>query len=360
MWGESYEDLFKLNLMDVDAAIHSDSSNLFGLLDGDGYYGYLGSIGLTIRALTGETPELYIANQENLDGLEIMTLTEALRTELRARDFNPAWITGMMEGDYAGARQMVKMVEYLWGWDVTNPNLITDSDWNEIYEVYFNDKYDLGIDEFLETENPYSGQSIMARMIETARKTDAEGNPYWDASDAVLNDLVKRYVESVVENGVTCCHHTCGNAQLADFIDGNMQAAGVTPEIQQQYNELMYEATLRDEFKVQQNEDGFVQQVHDDSLNSVQRAMASGSGSSNQTMMADSGGAGIDSDTPVQDSGKSTSDSYIEGYEMTQETVNNADSTNSPSFSSSDVFASIFVIGAVGAIYLGFWKRRKF
>ncbi|MEZ5335438.1 MAG: cobaltochelatase subunit CobN [Methanolobus sp.] len=97
----------------------------------DGYYGYL-KHEFTVRVLTGETPDLYIANQENTDGLEMTSLKDALRTELRSRDFNPTWITGMMEGDYAGARQMVKMTEYLWGWDVTNPDLVTDSDWNEI------------------------------------------------------------------------------------------------------------------------------------------------------------------------------------------------------------------------------------
>jgi cobaltochelatase CobN len=137
-----------------------------------------------------------------------------------------------------------------------------------------------------------------------------------------------------------------------------MQAAGLTPEMQQAYNKLMYEATLRDEFVTQQQPDTSSITARDDSLNSVQRAMAAGA--SNQTMISETGGAGTDYDTPVQDSGKSTPDNYIEGYEMTQETVTNTDSTNSPSFSSSDVFASIFVVGAVGAIYLGFWKRRKF
>jgi cobaltochelatase CobN len=130
--------------------------------------------------------------------------------------------------------------------------------------------------------------------------------------------------------------------------------------MQDAYRQLMYDATLRDEFKVQQQTDTSSLKTQDNSLNSVQRAMAAGSGSSNQTMMADSGGAGIDPDTPVQDSGKSTPDNYVEGYEMTQENVNNDNSVNSPTFSSSDILASVFTLGALGAIYLGFWKRRKF
>ncbi|MEZ5335437.1 MAG: hypothetical protein R2741_09460 [Methanolobus sp.] len=38
-------------------------------------------------------------------------------------------------------------------------------------EVHLQDKYDIGVDEFLTTENPYSGQSIQARMIEVSRNT---------------------------------------------------------------------------------------------------------------------------------------------------------------------------------------------
>ena len=353
VWGDNYEDVFMLNLVGVDVAMHSDSSNLYGLIDNDDVYQYLGGLGLAIRSLGGDV-SLFIADFTSVDNPEIITLEEAFSKELTARYLNPNWVTGMMEFDYAGARELMKTVEYMWGWEATTPDLVTDSDWDKIYETYILDSQNIGVDDFLK-ENAYQYQSITSRMIETIRK---EG---WEASDDTLNNLVNEYVKSVVENGVTCCHHTCGNAQLSDFIAGQMQAAGVTAEMQAAYNKLMYEATLRDEFAVhQQTDDSFVQQAHDDSLNSVQRAMASGSGSSNQTMMADSGGAGTDYETPVQDSGKSTPDNYVQGYEMTHESVVNDNSVNSPTFSSSDILASVFVVGALGAIYVGFWKRRKF
>jgi cobaltochelatase CobN len=352
IWGVNYEDVFKLNLVDVDAAIHSDSSNLYGLVDNDDFYQYLGGLGLAIRSLGGDV-SLFIADFTNVDNPEVITLEEAFSKELAARYLNPNWVNGMMEFDYAGARELMKTVEYMWGWEATTPDLVTDSDWDKIYETYILDSQNIGVDDFLK-ENAYQYQSITARMIENIRKGS------WTPSDPdTLNNLVNEYVKSVVENGVTCCHHTCGNMKLADFTDGLMQAAGLTPEMQDAYRQLMYEATLQDNFvQQQQNEDGFVQQVHDDSLNSVQRSMASGS--SNQTVMTDSGGAGTDYDAPVQDSGQSTPDNYVQGYEMTHESATNVDSTNSPSFSSSDVFASVFVVGALGAIYLGFWRRRKF
>jgi len=351
VWGDNYEDVFKLNLVDVDAAIHSDSSNLYGLIDNDDFYQYLGGLGLAIRSLGGTDVSLFVADFTSVDNPEVITLQEAFSKELTARYLNPSWLNGMMEYDYAGAREMMKAVEYMWGWEATTPDLVSDSDWNKIYDTLIRDSQNIGVDDFLK-ENAYQYQSVTARMIETIRKGG------WTTSDDTLNNLVNEYVRSVVENGVTCCHHTCGNAQLADFVAGQMQAAGLTPEMQQAYNKLMYEATLRDEFVTQQQPDTSSITARDDSLNSVQRAMAAGA--SNQTMISETGGAGTDYDTPVQDSGKSTPDNYIEGYEMTQETVTNTDSTNSPSFSSSDVFASIFVVGAVGAMYLGFWKRRKF
>ncbi|WMW21082.1 cobaltochelatase subunit CobN [Methanolobus mangrovi] len=351
VWGDNYEDVFKLNLINVDAAIHSDSSNLYGLMDNDDVYQYLGGLGLAIRSLGGDV-SLYIADFTSVDNPEVITLGEAFSKELAARYLNPSWLTGMMEYDYAGAREMMKAVEYMWGWEATTPDLVTDSDWDKIYETLVLDSQNIGVDDFLK-ENAYQYQSVTARLIENIRKGS------WTPSDPdTLNNLVNELVKSVNENGVTCCHHTCGNAQLADFIAGKMQAAGVTAEMQAAYNELMYEATLRDQFVTQQQIDTSSVKTTDDSLNSVQRTMATGS--SNQTMISETGGAGTDYDTPVQDSGKSTPDNYVQGYEMTQESVTNDNSVNSPSFSSSDILASVFVLGALGAIYLGFWKRRGF
>jgi len=41
IWGDNYEDVFRMNLINVDAAVHSDSSNLFGIIDNDDFYQYL-------------------------------------------------------------------------------------------------------------------------------------------------------------------------------------------------------------------------------------------------------------------------------------------------------------------------------
>ena len=213
-WGVPNVDLFRQNLADVEVAVHSDSSNLFGMLDTDDYYQCLGGLALAVRGITGETPDLYITNLRDPHNPKTETLNSYLQREINARYFNPKWIEGMMEHDYAGAREMMRFTEHLWGWDVVTPDLITEDMWNQVYEVYIQDKYNLGLNEFFDSNNPYAQQSITARMLETIRKG------YWDPSEEVKTNLAATYQKSVEEYGVTCCHHTCGNVLLQDYMQG--------------------------------------------------------------------------------------------------------------------------------------------
>jgi cobaltochelatase CobN len=213
-WGVPNVDLFRQNLADLEVAVHSDSSNLFGMLDTDDYFQHLGGLALAVRSITGETPDLYITNLRDPQDPKTDTLKSYLRREINARNFNPRWIEGMMEHDYAGAREMMRFTEHLWGWDVVTPDLITEDMWNQVYDVYIQDKYNLGLKEFFDSNNPYAEQSITARMLEAIRKG------YWDPPEDVKTTLAETYQKSVDEYGVTCCHHTCGNLLLQDYMQG--------------------------------------------------------------------------------------------------------------------------------------------
>jgi len=350
VWGDSYEDVFRMNLQDVEVAMHSDSSNLYGIIDNDDFYQYLGGLGLAVRSLSGATPEMYVADFKNVDNPQVITYQEAYRKDIRSTLFNPKFISGMMEYDYAGAREFMNTVEHIWGLDVTTPDMVTDSDWDEIYDVYVEDKYDLGVDEFMKSgDNAYAYQSTLKRMIEAERKG------YWEASDEVLQNMVKEYTESVVENGVTCCHHTCGNPTLDGYVEGMMSVAGVSAEDQEAYKKLMDEATQPANSQTSKSSSSSTS----GDVGSAQVVNASATSSaSNQTTTTSDGGYGESAQDPTPDSAESSSD-YVEGYEMTKESIDQPESSNF-SFTGSDIVASIFVMAAVGAIYLGFWRRRGF
>ncbi len=351
VWGDNYEDVFKLNLMGVDAAIHSDTSNLYGLMDNDDYYQYLGGLGLAVKTLSGEAPSMFVADFTSVANPEIITLGEAFSKELAARYLNPNWLNGMMEFDYAGAREMMKAVEYMWGWEATTPDLVTDSDWEKMYETLILDSQNVGVDEFLK-ENAYQYQSVTARMIETIRKES------WDASDEVLQNLVKEYVESVAENGVTCCHHTCGNALLNEYIQGVMSVPGVVdPDTAKEYERLMQEATQRELPQFSEgsshssngHQTSVAEKLNQTSTNTEETA-------SNQTVQDSDVGYGVDSPEPAPEVRQAADSDYVEGYEMTRETAEKE--SGGMSFSGADIVGTLFVLAAVGGIYLGFRKRK--
>lgn len=344
MWGQESEDAFRLNLQDVDAAVHSDSSNLYGTLDNDDFYQYMGGLGLAVRSLTGETPEMYVANLEDANSPQMITLEEAFRTEMRARYLNPTWIEGMMEHGYGGAREFQRLTEFLWAWDVVTPGMVEDSDWERIYDVYINDKYDIGVDEFLQNDNPYMYQSIAARMLETIRKD------YWDASDETVQSLTREYMESVVENGVTCCHHTCGNPLLDEFVQGIASVPGVVSEsVAADYAEIMLAATT---LNVEDVSTETTETVHKSGGNPTGGAKVTEPKEGNQTI-DNSGGVGMN----LEDEAtlKSTTETnYVEGYEMVKES---SEESSSQMFSGADMLGIIAVLVILGIIAVG-WRRK--
>jgi cobaltochelatase CobN len=350
LWGFDCSELLRSNLMNVDASIHSDSSNLYDTLDNDDFFQYFGGLNLATRYVSGKTPDMYVSDTRNPDRAEIVELGRYINVNIRSRYLNDKWIEGMMDSGYAGGRMMAEFVDNLWGWEVSNPELVDDSMWENVYNRYINDE----MKDFFNSNNPGAYQSITGRMLEGVRKG------YIDLPEDVVNNLVKEYMESVAENGATCCHHTCGNPLLDDFVQGNMGPAGVSRDMQDAYTKKLYDATLREELRTTQSETTTTTSARRSSSSPTGtelKVVESGSGSSNQTLEAD-GGAGMDMNSHVQDSQQSTPDNYVEGYEMTKESVTQPVSSNF-SFSGSDIIASILVLVGVGAIYMGFWKRRQ-
>ena len=222
-WGEQVQDVFRQNLDGVEIVTHSVSSNNYGILYGDSYFADLGGLALAVRTVTGETPDIYINNLRDPNTPKIETLSQFLARELRTRNLNPHWIEGMMEHDYYGASIISSGFENLWGWDVMTPDVVTDYMWNEMYDVYVQDKYNLGLESWFNENNPYALQSMTARMLEAIRKE------YWNPSDDVKRALAETYQKSVEDYGVTCCGHTCANPFLDETLSGILSVPGAEP-----------------------------------------------------------------------------------------------------------------------------------
>ncbi|MEW5691705.1 MAG: cobaltochelatase subunit CobN [Candidatus Hydrogenedentota bacterium] len=230
LWGDQLKNVYKKSLEDVKMTMHTNSSNVYGVIDNDDVFAYLGGLSLAVKSITGKYPDVVISDQKDSDTARIEDIERTIGEELRARYLNPKWIEGMTKEDYAGAREMDKFVEYLWGWQVVTPFAVDKTKWEQVYEVYIKDKYKLKIKEFFDKASPWAMQSIEARMLEAIRKD------YWDAPDKIKKNLAVKYAISVIEKGLACCHHTCNNPLLNQMVVNIISIPGLlSPELVNQF-----------------------------------------------------------------------------------------------------------------------------
>jgi cobaltochelatase CobN len=215
-WGESMETEFKASLKNIDAVIHSRSSSLYMSLDNDDFFSFAGAITMGARYASdyNNDPPMLVADLHIPGSEEITPIEKYMGQELRSRYFNPSYIIEMQKEGYAGARHIMQGVEYLWGWQVVYPNVVNANKWQEFYEVWLKDKYELNTNDFLEKESPFAKQTIAATMLEAIRKE------YWNATESVRNDLVKTIITSVTRHGESCNHLICDHPELIYYIKG--------------------------------------------------------------------------------------------------------------------------------------------
>ena len=70
---------------------------------------------------------------------------------------------------------------------MTTPFAVDKTQWEQIYEVYIEDKYGLDLKEFFDKNNPWALQSMAARMLEPDRKK------YWKAPEEMKKKLARTY-----------------------------------------------------------------------------------------------------------------------------------------------------------------------
>ena len=229
-WAVPVKAAFTENLRGVDVAVHSRSSNVIGIIDTDDFFMYLGGMSLAVKNIKGQAPDTMVTMHRRKDELMVEDVQKTIGREMRTRYLNPQWIEGMQRDNYAGARQMADFAENLWGWQVTVPQAVKADKWQQVFDVYVEDKYGMELDEFFSRHNPWAYQSMTARMLETVRKG------YWQPDEKVSRKLAAEYAVNVVEKGVACCDHTCNNPLLNQMVVNLISLPGVlSPEMVEKF-----------------------------------------------------------------------------------------------------------------------------
>lgn len=235
-WGVSQSSLYREALSGVDLSFHSRATNLYGVVDNDDYFDYFGGLSMAIEKINGRVPGNYVLFHADPERSRIEPLERFLTREMRTRYFNPEWITGMMAEGYSGARTMSnKFVEFTWGWQVTNPDIIRDWMWDEVVDVYVRDKHNLGVSRWLSER-----QHAPALMNMTAVLLTAADKGFWRTSPDTLAELATRMGELVTRYGPACSAHVCGNADTERFA-----AQFMRPDLRARFTAVMAAATSR-------------------------------------------------------------------------------------------------------------------
>jgi len=191
-----------------------------------------------------------------------------------------------------------------------------------VKEIYVDDKYHMGLKEFFDENNPWATQALTGRLLETARKDR------WHPSQEVLQEIVERYEQSVKDYGVTCCHHTCGNLALEEYMQGVLPAhdSGSSG-----------------------SSAGASGSSRPSSSSSRQKSHSSGeSAAHNQTMPA-----GFGSEAPLRQQPSDSPSSEVNGFVMEVAETR----VSEPSSSSAPVLAIGLVLAVLFTIWMGFRGR---
>lgn len=212
-------DVFKLALKDVKAVLHSRTSNLYGTLDNDDVFQFLGGAALAVRQVNGSSPETLMVNLAEPGRERVETLDRFMGRELRSRYLNPAWIDAMLKEGYAGARLISQVVDNLWGWQVTVPEAVDAAKWQEMYETYVQDKHRLDIRQrFSDAKNALAYQALVDRMLVAVNKG------YWQPAPAVVAALNEANRQAIAEAGVACDRTSCSSAEVTRIAEQLDQA----------------------------------------------------------------------------------------------------------------------------------------
>ena len=199
-------------LSNTDAVIQPRQSNTWGALSLDHVYEFMGGMNLAVRNVTGKDPDAYLSDYRNRNKVRMQEVKEAIGVESRTTIFNPAYIKEKMKGESSAANSFAEIVQNTYGWNVMKPKAVDNEVWDEIYNVYVKDKFDLGVQDYFESKNPAALEEMTAVMMETARKG------MWKATDQQLADIAKLHTELVNKHKPSCSGFVCDNAKLREYI----------------------------------------------------------------------------------------------------------------------------------------------
>jgi cobaltochelatase CobN len=175
------------HLRHTDAALMSRSSHLYAMASSDDPFQYLGGLAAAAR-VAGKTGDIALHVSQLQDAAEQHTETaaQAIALEMQTRYLHPGWLKAQKAEGWAGALQVLKAVQYSFGWQHIAPGTVRPDHWQSFYDVLVQDRHALGLPEWLK-QNPQAYAQALERLIQAQRLG------YWQPDADTRRTLAERY-----------------------------------------------------------------------------------------------------------------------------------------------------------------------
>ena len=184
------------HLKQTDAALMSRSSHLYAMLSSDDPFQYLGGLSAAAKAAgRKEGLSLHVSQLQDANEQHTESAASSLAMEMQSRYLHPGWLKAQQAEGWAGTLQVLKAVQYTFGWQAIAPGTVRPDHWQSLYDTLVRDKQQLGLPEWLK-QNKQAYAQALERMIQAQRLG------YWKPDAATREQLAASYQSLSREAGL--------------------------------------------------------------------------------------------------------------------------------------------------------------
>lgn len=173
----------------TDAALLSRTSHLYGMMTSDDPFQYLGGLAAAARSAGRQGDlELFVNNLQDSQEVFTQSAQRNVAMEMQTRYLHPGWVEAQKAEGYAGTLQVLKAVQFAWGWQSMVEDSVRADHWQGFYDVFVHDKHDLGVPEWLNS-HPEAYAQTLERLVQAVR------HGHWSPDATTKKALAHRYAE---------------------------------------------------------------------------------------------------------------------------------------------------------------------
>jgi cobaltochelatase CobN len=176
-----------VHLKRSDAALMSRSSHLYSMLSSDDPFQYLGGLSAAARA-AGRTQglALHVSQLQDATGQHTESAARGIAMEMQSRYLHPGWLKAQQAEGWAGTLQVLKAVQYTFGWQAIAPETVRPDHWQSLFDNLVRDRQSLGLPQWLQ-QNRQAYAQALERLIQAQRLG------YWQPDAITREQLAATY-----------------------------------------------------------------------------------------------------------------------------------------------------------------------